>query len=275
MSVETKEINLNKGRLKNIFWKLTGAGNDFVLIEDRIGLKLSKLALRLCHRKFGIGADGLLAVKKNGKMLSVRYFNSDGSEAFCGNGSRCSAFWAWKEGIFDKNMVLETKAGFIKAKIISSEVVELEMPSPQKIKLFLKGSFSSKFPNVHFADSGVPHAVIEVKDERKIDVDREGREIRFNKVFSPDGANVNFVALRNKTLFIRTYERGVEGETLACGTGIVASACVFWQIRKIESPINIISKSGMKFKVYIEGDKSISKIFAQGPVKMVFKGEVL
>lgn len=275
MKNKYKRPNWQNMQPKNVFWKLTGAGNDFVLIEDRPGLKLSKLALKLCDRKFSVGADGLLAVKKDGKLLSVKYFNSDGSKAFCGNGSRCSAFWAWRQGIFGKDMILDTMAGLIKAKVISSEIVELEMPAPEKMKLFLKGSFSLKYPYIHFADTGVPHVVIEVEDERKVDVDKEGREIRFNKFFSPGGTNVNFVALRDGKLFVRTYERGVEGETLACQTGIVASSCIFWQLKKVKSPINIISKSGMKFRVCIEGDKIINKIFAQGPVKMVFKGEVL
>lgn len=256
------------------FWKMTGGGNDFVLIEDRPGIRHSVIARKICDRKFGAGADGLLAVKKNGHLLSVRYFNSDGSEAFCGNGSRCSAFWAWKKGLSAKKLFLKTIAGTLCAGILPSGKVNLEMPLPGLIKFFIKGDFSRRFKEVHFADTGVPHAVVIVEDEEKIDVFSEGRKIRMDRSFSPAGTNVNFAALRKGKIFVRTYERGVEGETLACGTGIAACAAIFWKLKKVTSPVKLVSRSGADFSVSIEGKEKIEKLWAEGPVKIVFKGEI-
>ncbi|GAB4032607.1 MAG: diaminopimelate epimerase [Elusimicrobiota bacterium] len=257
------------------FWKMTGGGNDFILIKDGPGIRYSAIARKLCDRKFGAGADGLLAVKKNGIFLSVRYFNSDGSEAFCGNGSRCSAFWAWKSGLSGKKIFLKTAAGTLSARILSSGRVKLEMPLPGLIKLFIKGDFSRRFKEVHFANTGVPHAVVIVEDEEKIDVFTEGKKIRMDRFFSPDGTNVNFAAFRNGKIFVRTYERGVEDETLSCGTGIAACAAIFWKLNKVVSPVKLVSRSKAEFKVDIEGKEKIEKLWAEGPATIVFKGETV
>ncbi|NLI10221.1 MAG: diaminopimelate epimerase [Elusimicrobia bacterium] len=255
------------------FWKMTGGGNDFVLIENKTGLNLSALAIKLCDRKFSVGADGLLALSFKKNILKVRYFNSDGSEAFCGNGSRCSALWAFKNKIKDKKIFLDTFAGILGAFKGGKNKILLEMPPLRKISFYLKSPLKKIFPEIHFAYLGVPHAVVIVKDERKIDVFKYGNILRNSALFYPQGANINFACLRNGKIFIRTYERGVENETLACGSGMAASAAVFWSLKKVKNMVKLVSASKMEFLVKIEGEEKAEKIWAQGPAKIIFKGE--
>ncbi len=255
------------------FWKMTGGGNDFVLINQSKGLDLPKTAVKLCDRKFGVGADGLLAVKTAANKIILRYFNSDGSEAFCGNGSRCAALWAMENKICGKRALLETKAGTLEALRDGRDRIILEMAPPKKISLFIKGSFSHKFPNAHFLNTGVPHLVVIVKDERKIDVFSAGKAIRYDKMFAPEGTNVNFAAFREGKFFVRTYERGVENETLACGTGMAACAAALYLLGKAGRKVKLVSASGMYFCVKIEGKDKIERLWAQGPAQIVFQGE--
>lgn len=255
------------------FWKMTGGGNDFVLIRNVKGLNLHKTALRLCERKFGVGADGLLAVDTFADRIVVKYLNPDGTEAFCGNGSRCAALWAMEKGFCGKKVILETKAGLLSALKRKKDRILLEMPAPKKVSLFIKGSFSNAFPNAHFIDTGCAHIVIIVEDERKIDVFSTGKAIRYNKIFSPEGTNVNFVAFRDGKFFVRTYERGVENETLACGTGLAACAVALYLLGKAGREISLISASKIKFCVKIDGKDKIERLWADGPAQIVFQGE--
>lgn len=261
------------------FWKMSGAGNDFVLLSGG-GLKtaaLKKMAVLLCGRRLAVGADGLLYVNKGrGSAVAVRYFNSDGSEAFCGNGSRCAAWWAWRSGLVkDRKFSLVTLAGVLPAEIAGRESVRMRMPDVAAAALDFKGRYPSGVKEVHFLNTGVPHAVVPVGDVEKVDVEGLGRALRHNRAFGPAGANVNFVSLRGGLARIRTYERGVEGETLACGTGITAAAVALALSGKVKSPVRLAARSGDRFRVWltVSGAGALD-IRIQGPAKIVFKGEI-
>ena len=261
------------------FWKMSGAGNDFVLITGG-GLAtaaLKRFAVKLCAPKLAIGADGLLYVNKAGvDAVSVRYFNSDGSEAFCGNGSRCAAWWASCEGLMKTwRFLLKSAAGELPVEIISEESVRMRMPDVQVVSLRHKGTWSKPVKAVHFLNTGVPHAVVPVANLEALDVEGLGRVLRGHKAFGPAGTNVNFVCLDNGSIRVRTYERGVEGETLACGTGITAAAVAIGLESGLKSPVTVIPRTGEKFKVwYTPKEAGAADIYVQGPAKIVFSGQI-
>jgi len=258
---------------------MSGAGNDFVLLTGgRLSTAaLKKLALKLCAQKLAVGADGLLYVNKSREdAVSMRYFNSDGSEAFCGNGSRCSAWWAHRSGLMKgKKFLLETISGELPAEIVSAESVRMRMPDVPEVTPGFKGSYPRGVRTVHFLNTGVPHAIVPVNDIEKADVRGLGRALRYNEAFGPAGTNVDFTALHGGTVTVRTYERGVEDETLACGTGITASAVALTLAGKVNSPVSLIARSGEKFRVWLKpSGRGASDIYIQGPAKIVFEGEI-
>jgi len=260
------------------FWKMSGAGNDFVLTTGaaQTSRALESLAVRLCARKAGVGADGMLFVRPAGHgALGVRYFNSDGSEAFCGNGSRCAAWWAYLKGLTDRKFRLETLAGTLEAEITGREMVRMRMPDVSGASLEHKGKYPRGVGPVHFLNTGVPHAVAPVRGVEKMDVKTLGRLLRFNKAFGRAGANADFVEVRRGRVHVRTYERGVEDETLACGTGITAAAVALSLAGVLKPPVKLISRSGEKFKVWMKpAGRGASEIFIQGPARLVFEGEL-
>jgi len=261
------------------FWKMSGAGNDFVLLTGgRLKTAaLKKLTLKLCARKLAVGADGLLYVNGAGQdAVSVRYFNSDGSEAFCGNGSRCSAWWAYASGLMRrKKFLLKTASGDLPAEIVSAESVRMRMPDVPELRTGLEGKYPPGIKTLYFLNTGVPHVVVPVKDLEGTDVRGLGRALRYNKAFGGEGANVNFVRTRGGVAAVRTYERGVEDETLACGTGLTASAVALALSGRAGSPVTLSARSGDKFKVWLEpAGRGASGIWIQGPAKTVFEGEI-
>ncbi|MBO4555279.1 MAG: diaminopimelate epimerase [Elusimicrobiales bacterium] len=274
------------------FWKMSGAGNDFVLLQDKnySTYNLSSMAKNLCRRRLSVGADGLLAVCRleNGN-IRMRYFNPDGTEAFCGNGSRCSLFWAYRQGLCGGEAILEAMPGRLKAEICGSSdngrcgTVKMAMPdvsSAQVMDLALLNGSVAKAVSI---DTGVPHCVVLLSPEKQaeLDVQNEGRAIRYNKIF-PQGTNSDFIAVgKDGIVKVRTYERGVEAETLACGTGITASAISAGIMIGIKSPASLRSKSGENFKIWFdlaETEKksvfSAKNIFMHGPAEEVFKGKI-
>jgi len=257
------------------FTKLVASGNDFVLIDrlPRIGCRLSELAKKICDRKFGIGADGLLLLEKSKKAdVKMRIFNADGSEAeMCGNGARCTALYLGK-----KKGALETKAGIIKTET-NKDSVSIKLTDPKNIKLDIPLAMGARILRVNFVDTGVPHCVIFVDGIDKIDVVGLGREIRYHEQFSPRGTNVNFVELLDDdSIRIRTYERGVEDETLACGTGSTASAVISGiKMNKTGNiKIDVLTQGKEILKVYFKRRGSIvSDTWLEGKAKIVYKGE--
>jgi len=262
------------------FTKMNGAGNDFVLIDNRLGdvhLDRSQIA-RLCDRHLGIGADGILLLEKasNRADFRMRYFNADGGEAeMCGNGARCFARFANKVAGGEGTISFETPAGVISAALIG-DLVTLQMTEPTDLRLNVKLTVASENRIVHFINSGVPHVVIPVSRIDDADVRREGAAIRYHEIFSPKGANVNFIEKRGPTkIAVRTYERGVEDETLACGTGVVASALVFAAMEDVSGPIGVLVRGGDELQVGFEKiDNQFRNVTLTGPAEFVFEGAI-
>src|ERR671931_2710942 len=236
------------------FTKMNGAGNDFILFDNTTGdidLDRNQIA-HLCDRHRGIGADGILLLEKptNRADFRMRYFNADGGEAeMCGNGARCFARFANKIAGTVGGISFETPAGIISAKL-AGELVTLQMTEPTGLRLNVLLQIGAEKKIVHFVNSGVPHVVVPVAKISDVDVSQEGSAIRHHEAFSPKGANVNFIEKRGADkIAVRTYERGVEDETLACGTGVVASALVFGATENVNGPINVIARGGDELQV--------------------------
>ncbi|NQT90090.1 MAG: diaminopimelate epimerase [Candidatus Omnitrophica bacterium] len=259
------------------FSKMVATGNDFVVIDNRLN-RLSRvpdLARRLCDRKLGIGADGLLLVEKS-KMadFKMRILNPDGSEPeMCGNGSRCIALFAREKGVVrSSSMSIETKAGLLKAKVKGS-LVSIKMTDPTDIKPGLNIEIGRDAYQLHFINTGVPHAVFFVRNLEMFDVDKIGSAIRYHKAFRPDGTNADFIKVKSKgSIWMRTYERGVEAETLACGTGAVASAIIAGIINGFGSPVKVYTKGGL-LNIYFKKNKGVFRdVLLEGEAKEVFAG---
>ncbi|MFH1269501.1 MAG: diaminopimelate epimerase [Candidatus Omnitrophota bacterium] len=256
------------------FTKMVASGNDFVVIEGNRSLTINSpqvLAKRICDRKFGVGADGLLLLGES-KIADVkmRIFNPDGSEAeMCGNGARASALFLGKN-----SSILETKAGVVCSRL-KGENVRIKLTEPRNIKLGIVLNVNKRNLKVNYIDTGVPHAVVFIEGLDKIDVSGIGRPIRKHKWFSPRGTNVDFVEVVAKDCIrIRTYERGVEDETLACGTGTVASALIFALRADTGNKINVLTESGETLKVYFKRiNNKFTDIWLEGKVKIAYKGE--
>jgi diaminopimelate epimerase len=265
------------------FTKVVGAGNDFVLIDNRrlkisSKQKLSSLARQMCDRKYGIGADGLL-IWDNARdaVARMRIFNADGSEAeMCGNGARCFGLYVSRElkGIkpgFD----IRTMAGLVKAQVNGDEV-RIKLTDPKQMKFNMPLRLNNRSIRVNFINTGVPHTVIFVHDLDNIAVAQLGRQIRNHRDFAPAGTNVNFVEIADKdSIRIRTYERGVEDETLACGTGSTAAALIT-AVKLNALPlkmINVITKSGEVLKVHFEQEDSLFRnVWLEGKASIVYQG---
>lgn len=257
------------------FFKMSGAGNDFVLVERPKGGSLSKLARRLCDRRRGVGADGLLAVDRGALRLS--YFNADGSEAFCGNGSRCAAWWMHARGwVKGREFEFKTSEGPLRARITGRETVSIRMPEPHSIRLGLKVAAAGRTWTAHSLNTGVPHAVVEVMELADFPVFEVGRALRHHKAFAPAGTNADFIRWDGKLLHVRTYERGVEDETLACGTGVAASALAGFLLGKGRPPVRVRVRGGATLKVSFKplGGNAFSDVWLEGPAEVVYSGEI-
>lgn len=266
-----------KNKIK--FTKAVATGNDFVIVDNRTGVikGLPSLAKKLCDRKRGIGADGLLVLEKSKKAdFRMRIFNPDGSEAeMCGNGSRCIALYAATVGIASSEMTIDTLAGVLKASV-KKDVVKVKLTEPKNIKWNLCLMIDRCPYKLNFVNTGVPHVIHFVNDVEKVDVKNLGAHIRGHGEFSPDGTNADFVEIQGKDrIKIRTYERGVEDETLACGTGAVASAVISAEVEKMSSPVTVSTRSGEELKVYFRitgGD--FTEVYLEGKAKLVYEGVI-
>ncbi|MFH0738250.1 MAG: diaminopimelate epimerase [Candidatus Omnitrophota bacterium] len=267
---------------KITFAKMVASGNDFVLIENHGYKGLPHLVKSLCDRKLGIGADGLLLLEKTKRAdIRMRILNADGSEAeMCGNGARCVAFWldAKRRAASGKSrkIRIETMAGIIEAGVAAGNV-KIRLTRPKGLRLDMPVEINKRKLRVNFIDTGVPHAVVFTQGLDEIDVFSLGRAMRYHAKFAPAGTNANFIEVLNKdSISIRTYERGVEDETLACGTGSVASALVFAQKSGACGEVNVHTRSKEVLKVYFERkDKEFSNIWLEGSARIVFKGEII
>jgi diaminopimelate epimerase len=262
------------------FTKMNGAGNDFVMLDNRAGdlqLQRSQIA-QLCDRHRGIGADGVLILEPpaNGADFRMRYYNADGGEAeMCGNGARCFARYADRVAGKRDSVSFETPAGVIAASL-AGEAVTLQMSEPKDLRMNLQIFANGQEVHCHYVDSGVPHVVVPVDRITNVDVRELGAAIRRHEDFAPRGANVNFLERRGDAeIAIRTYERGVEDETLACGTGVVASALIFAALQNLEGPIAVHVRGGDELHVGFrrEGER-FTNVTLTGPADFVFEGTV-
>ncbi len=262
--------------------KMSGSGNDFILTDNRNQQiperKMVGLARALCRRRVSVGADGMIFIQPSDRYdFRWRFFNADGSEAeMCGNGGRCAARFAALSGIAGPTMTFDTLAGPIQA-WVAGDQVKLQMTEPRDYRPALKVEVEGRPLTLDFINTGVPHVVLVVDDLEAVDVRGLGRIIRFHPAFQPAGANVNFLQkVRPGELSLRTYERGVEDETLACGTGSVAAAAVIYLQGLSESPIQVHTRGGEVLTVYFDGipGQRIERVFFEGRVRLVFQGEV-
>ncbi len=263
------------------FTKMNGAGNDFVMLDNRDGrhsLDTTTIA-RLCDRHRGVGADGLLAVEpaRNGADFRMRYYNADGGEAeMCGNGARCFARYASRvAGTNSPRISFETEAGVIGAELLGDEV-RIQMSEPHSYRQPEVITVNGRPLEAHSLNTGVPHVVIFAGDLETVDVRRDGAAIRYHSQYAPKGTNANFVqVLAPGSLAIRTYERGVEDETLACGTGVTAAALLYHLHSKIGSPISVLVRGGDTLKVGFEGGgPDFRNVTLMGPADFVFDGSI-
>ena len=277
------------------FIKMSASGNDFIVIDNREGQisdvssQMSEFVKEICKRKLGVGADGVLLIEPSPKAdFKMRIFNPDGGEVeMCGNGARCIALWAKSKIKNQKSKIeIETGAGVLEAEVVSDDRVhpasqrgvrvKLKMSDPVDTRLNFKLLVDDKEYEVHSINTGVPHVVLFAEDLEKARVKELGKKIRYHQEFAPEGTNANFIKVRDEhSLDIRTYERGVEDETLACGTGACASAIISHLLDKTKSPTKMYTKSGSILTIYFDSsDSKITNLYLEGDAKVIYKGEL-
>jgi diaminopimelate epimerase len=262
------------------FWKMHGAGNDFLLFDDRQCLfpaDSHKTIAALCARRLGIGSEGLILIRPSTIAdFKMCFFNPDGHEVdMCGNGTRCVAKLACDLKIVGSNMTIETRAGIMSAEV-QRHAVQLGMPPPTNIRDQQSIALPDGTTHAYwFMNTGVPHAIITTDTLEDIPVIAYGKAIRNHAAFSPAGTNVNFVAITgNQSIQVRTYERGVEDETLVCGTGITASAIAAAMQGFVHAPVSVLAKSGDLLVVdFTIAGTTVSDLTLTGPTETVFSGE--
>ena len=266
------------------FTKLSGAGNDFIVIDntenriDRTDATLPQFIKNICRRRMSVGADGLVLLEKADNVdFRMYYFNADGSKGeLCGNGARCASRYAYIKGIAPQQMRFLTDAGVYLSEVIGEDV-KVRMGDPTNIHLNTLVRIQDQTHTVCFLNSGVPHVVFFVEDVRKQDVVGIGRRIRYHNNFKPQGTNVNFVSVQSrKSITIRTYERGVEDETLACGTGATASVIASALQGKVVSPVLVTTASNSVLKVsFTHKDDKVGAVFLEGDARIIYEGQCL
>jgi len=263
--------------MKIRFTKMTGAGNDFVFLGPAFAAlagRAPELAVRLCERRNSVGADGLILVDDAGESIFMHYFNGDGSEAdFCGNGARCFVHYCIENGLSGDMVEFDTRSGRHLGEM-TSEGVRVSMEAPALVgDALLDVAGGNKL--ITLAEAGVPHAVLISEDVAGIDVERLGREIRMHQQFAPRGANADFVGTGRRDAFpIRTYERGVERETLACGSGCVAAALVLRSKNITGSRTAFRVASGDVLHVELPRKGEHGEAYLTGPARIVYEGEI-
>ena len=250
------------------FFKYQATGNDFILVDDREKQFPDQLeAIRfMCDRKFGIGSDGLILIRDSEELdFEMVFYNPDGSQSLCGNGSRCAVRFAEKLGLASGKCRFMAYDGPHDAALLSDGRVRLGMNDVQNVRVFDDGMF---------VDTGSPHLIRLVQDTESVDVYGRGREIRYNPTFQEKGVNVNFVQLEEEGIRVRTYERGVENETLSCGTGVTAAAIASSE-RGRTSPVSVRTKGGeLEVEFEKQEDGSFSRVFLTGPAQEVYQGTI-
>ena len=267
------------------FTKMHGAGNDFVMVAgadlDRLGIAPDRaLIAGICRRRTAVGADGLIVVAAASEPdldFRMTYYNSDGGEAeMCGNGARCAFAFARSLGLAGEAGVFGTASGPVTGSG-DQEGIAIGLTPPSDIRLDVETRREHPFGRIHHADSGVPHLVIPVPNVEAVDIPRWGPALRSDPAFAPDGANVNWVQphpTEAGVFLLRTYERGVESETLACGTGSAATALILVELGLAASPVALLTRGGYRLTIGVEKSDAGIRLSLHGPAAVAFKGEV-
>jgi diaminopimelate epimerase len=265
-----------------LFFKLAGGGNDFVVLDNRSGriIDPQALARRICTRRLSVGADGLILIESSARAtFRMRYLNSDGSWAdFCANGTRCAARFAFLNVIAPRRMTIETDAGVVGAEVSEGGSVTLSLTPPQLFVPSRPVDVHGQRINGSSILVGVPHYVVFLKrDLWQQEIEPLGRDIRMHPALQPEGANVNFVVVRDwNSIEVRTYERGVEGETLSCGSGVVASVSTAALFGKVRSPVSVLTRSGITLEVSFSiasdgGGKHLTDVRLRGDARLIYR----
>ncbi len=259
------------------FAKYSGAGNDFILIDDRPASfpADSELIQAMCARRTSVGADGLILLQTSDRAdIKMRFFNSDGGEAeMCGNGARCLIAFARRKGLDSAAITLETMERVLTAHV-DGEDISVEMGAVTETEFNIDIEIDGQSYRVHHTNTGVPHAVMFVDDVSEVDVVGLGRKVRFHERFQPKGANANFVQVTGeRTLSARIYERGVEDETLASGTGCAACGVISGLVKQLDPPIEVHTRSGATLTIHFKREREeISHLTMSGPTRLVYEG---
>lgn len=278
------------------FFKMSGAGNDFILVDKDKNPAFNidqSVIIKLCDRHNGIGADGVISIESSAdKDFKMNYYNADGSTgSLCGNGARCAIYFAGMS-----NRLKNGKASFISndesysGEMLAGGSIKFNLNPPKKLKFNFKIKAGEQLINSSFANTGSPHVVININeilknpsdpnsfftDINQVPVIELGREIRNHQDFTPAGTNVNFIDIKDNKVFIRTYERGVETETLSCGTGSAAAALITFVNYKMKPPVTLITQSREELVVdFRVENKRVTDLSLTGPAKIVYTGEML
>jgi len=282
----------HEARQRIHFYKMTGAGNDFILIDNRKGLinadHCQDFVRNVCRRKLSVGADGVVLIENDSEVdFRWRFYNSDASEAeMCGNAARCAPRFVYLTGIVEKpRMAFRTLAGIIHAELLDKSV-KVQMTSPHGLSMDLKVEAEGRTFDLDFINTGVPHAVCFMGNEQElesVDVQRFGHALRFHPQFQPAGTNVDFVFVRDvHSIAVRTYERGVEGETLACGTGAIASALISAARNRVVSPVDVKTRSGESLTIYFQingehqpsGSIQFKDVYLEGEARVAYAADL-
>lgn len=266
------------------FWKMTGSGNDFILIDNRdVQIKddeMEILVKRSCRRRESVGADGVIFVTLSDHYdFAWRYFNADGGEVeMCGNGSRCVSRFAFLKGIAGSKMTFATLAGPVSAEV-KNRVVKVLMPVPAGLRMDMDLEHQDGWKSIDFINTGVPHVVVRVEDLLNHRVKEQGKDIRYHARFHPQGTNADFMKVVGiHQLEIRTYERGVEDETLACGTGAIACTLVAAARGMVKSPVEVKTRGGEILTIYFDTKGSASdefeRVWLEGNTSVVYQGRL-
>jgi len=262
------------------FYKMSGSGNDFIFVDNRDGSfphdDPARAAVTLCRRGVSVGADGLVLIETpDDPSLDFRwrFYNADGTTAdMCGNAARCAARLAYMLGISGKDTSFLTGAGVIRAEVLESGRVKLAMTDPKDTALDRSLTISGKKYDYHYSDTGVPHAVLATDNVASMDVAKKGSAVRYHEDFAPNGANANFVRVeKDKTVTIRTYERGVEAETLACGTGAVAAAITLALAGEVTPPVTLVPTSTIPLVVHFaQNGADVTDVYLEGDARLIY-----
>ncbi len=263
------------------FVKMHGAGNDFVFIDQRDLPATTQLTTdviaAICHRQLGVGADGLIVIGSGSEEstdFKMTYYNADGGEAeMCGNGARCSVAFAYERGLCGEKCTFNTYVGVLEGVVNGPQDITVSLTGWTDLDLDIDLP-ESPWTGLHTCNTGVPHLVIAVDDTEDIDIKKWGATFRHHQRFAPAGTNVNWVAHdpSSREYRLRTYERGVENETLACGTGASAAAVVLCHLNEAESPVAVRTRGGDLLQITVE--KESGRLLLRGPAVVSFHGTV-